>query len=60
MLRAVNEDYNQAIGILKAFMISVISGQTLFMFRVNFRFAPCGLVVLMVLPQSFKYSHFTP
>ncbi|KAJ0450697.1 putative protein kinase RLK-Pelle-LRR-VII-1 family [Helianthus annuus] len=26
----------------------------------NFCFAPCGLVVLTVLPQSFKNSHFTP
>ncbi|MFS7930960.1 hypothetical protein Hanom_Chr04g00350411 [Helianthus anomalus] len=28
--------------------------------RVNFRFAPCGLVTLMVLPQTFKNSHFPP
>ncbi|MFS7979129.1 hypothetical protein Hanom_Chr10g00923771 [Helianthus anomalus] len=27
---------------------------------VNFRFAPCGLVVLTVLPQSFKNGHFPP
>ncbi|MFS7973133.1 hypothetical protein Hanom_Chr09g00852991 [Helianthus anomalus] len=29
-------------------------------FRVNFRFAPCGLVTLTVLLQTFKNSHFTP
>ncbi|MFS7958076.1 hypothetical protein Hanom_Chr07g00673931 [Helianthus anomalus] len=28
--------------------------------RVNFRFAPCALVTLTVLPQTFKNSHFTP
>ncbi|MFS8015667.1 hypothetical protein Hanom_Chr15g01359391 [Helianthus anomalus] len=28
--------------------------------RVNFRFAPCGLVTLTVLLQTFKNSHFTP
>ncbi|MFS7918220.1 hypothetical protein Hanom_Chr03g00198251 [Helianthus anomalus] len=28
--------------------------------RVNFRFAPCGLITLTVLPQTFKNSHFTP
>ncbi|MFS7982449.1 hypothetical protein Hanom_Chr10g00963051 [Helianthus anomalus] len=27
---------------------------------VNFRFAPCGLVTLTVLPQTFKNSHFPP
>ncbi|MFS7902624.1 hypothetical protein Hanom_Chr01g00013441 [Helianthus anomalus] len=30
------------------------------MYRVNFRFAPYGLVTLTVLPQTFKNSHFTP
>ncbi|MFS7982494.1 hypothetical protein Hanom_Chr10g00963601 [Helianthus anomalus] len=28
--------------------------------RVNFRFAPCGLVTLTVLPQTFKNNHFPP
>ncbi|MFS7960552.1 hypothetical protein Hanom_Chr08g00704411 [Helianthus anomalus] len=28
--------------------------------RVNFRFAPCGLVTLTILPQTFKNSHFRP
>ncbi|MFS7923992.1 hypothetical protein Hanom_Chr03g00267341 [Helianthus anomalus] len=28
--------------------------------RVNFRFAPYGLVTLTVLLQTFKNSHFTP
>ncbi|MFS7925605.1 hypothetical protein Hanom_Chr04g00287011 [Helianthus anomalus] len=28
--------------------------------RVNFRFAPYGLVTLTVLPQTFKNSHFPP
>ncbi|MFS7913786.1 hypothetical protein Hanom_Chr02g00145801 [Helianthus anomalus] len=28
--------------------------------RVNFYFAPCGLVVLTLLPQTFKNGHFTP
>ncbi|MFS7965977.1 hypothetical protein Hanom_Chr09g00768431 [Helianthus anomalus] len=28
--------------------------------RVNFHFAPCGLVTLTVLLQTFKNSHFTP
>ncbi|MFS8015845.1 hypothetical protein Hanom_Chr15g01361521 [Helianthus anomalus] len=28
--------------------------------RVNFRFAPCSLVTLMVLPKTFINSHFTP
>ncbi|MFS7963898.1 hypothetical protein Hanom_Chr08g00743761 [Helianthus anomalus] len=28
--------------------------------RVNFRFAPCGLVTLTILLQTFKNSHFTP
>ncbi|MFS8027202.1 hypothetical protein Hanom_Chr16g01495811 [Helianthus anomalus] len=31
-----------------------------FLFRVNFRFAPCGLVTLTVLLQTFKNSHFAP
>ncbi|MFS7974173.1 hypothetical protein Hanom_Chr09g00865511 [Helianthus anomalus] len=26
----------------------------------HFRFAPCGLVTLTVLPQTFKKSHFLP
>ncbi|MFS7914990.1 hypothetical protein Hanom_Chr02g00160011 [Helianthus anomalus] len=28
--------------------------------RVNFRFAPCGLVTLTVLTQTFKNGHFPP
>ncbi|KAF5768303.1 hypothetical protein HanXRQr2_Chr14g0634841 [Helianthus annuus] len=28
--------------------------------RVNFHFTLCGLVVLTVLSQSFKNSHFSP
>ncbi|MFS7973690.1 hypothetical protein Hanom_Chr09g00859651 [Helianthus anomalus] len=34
--------------------------EIMFEMRVNFHFAPCGLVVLTVLPQYFKNSHFTP
>ncbi|MFS8002352.1 hypothetical protein Hanom_Chr13g01201091 [Helianthus anomalus] len=41
------------------FSVYVLSWK-LFLLRVNFRFAPCGLVVLTVLLQSFKNSHFTP
>ncbi|KAF5807730.1 hypothetical protein HanRHA438_Chr05g0246111 [Helianthus annuus] len=36
------------------------SNTTLIDNRVNFRFAPCGLVTLTVLLQTFKNSHFTP
>ncbi|MFS7951453.1 hypothetical protein Hanom_Chr07g00595331 [Helianthus anomalus] len=28
--------------------------------RVNFRFAPFGLITLTILPQTFKNSHFPP
>ncbi|KAJ0619968.1 hypothetical protein HanOQP8_Chr02g0081981 [Helianthus annuus] len=34
--------------------------QIVFIIKVNFRFIPCGLVVLTVLPQSFKNRHFLP
>uniref|UniRef100_A0A251TYP9 Uncharacterized protein n=1 Tax=Helianthus annuus TaxID=4232 RepID=A0A251TYP9_HELAN len=38
-----------------------MAGQHYFVsFRVNFYFAPCGLVTLTVLLQTFKNSHFTP
>ncbi|MFS8020502.1 hypothetical protein Hanom_Chr16g01416331 [Helianthus anomalus] len=40
--------------------VQVVIWFSQFSFRVNFRFAPCGLVTLTVLPQTFKNSHFTP
>ncbi|MFS8012807.1 hypothetical protein Hanom_Chr14g01325291 [Helianthus anomalus] len=51
--------YNETSGSIVV-LYQALDMATHIFIRVNFRFAPCGLIVLTVLPQTFKNSHFIP